>query len=171
MALEKRQSWSSEDNELLIMLWNAIGCVPILSMIMERSVSSIQTQASRLNLPSRDDGGELRRRKFSKEEIDDLKESMGYVSDGFDGKIPILALAKELGIGVGAAFRRMEMFWGDEKEVLDRIIIPDMEEIKKIGKNSKNGKQCDCLSCRKPFWSAGSHNRVCDNCKRNAEWD
>lgn len=176
----KRRPWLDADNKVLISLWERVGSISLISIIMGRSKSSIQTQASRLGLPQRDDFSSNHRHRWSESDDRALEVHLKKFT-GSDGKIEIQGLARAMERSVDAIISRLESWYENDPELLSRLVIPDVrmdddestgfvDEAKKKRSGSKAGKRY-CLRCRKTFWSAGEHNRVCINCKRSDDWD
>lgn len=187
-----RRPWTEKDKEKLIKYWENVKSVVLISILLNRPEGSVQTEASRLNLPRRkeDQEGENRhRKKWSKEEFEHLLKIVEQ-NKNEDKKIKIMNVAKETKRSVDAIVTRLSEFYGSREEVKNLIIATDSEilffaEAKEKMRNEAKEKETDkpdkrkiaamrtCLCCRKPFWSHGAGNRICPKCKSNEhyEWD
>ena len=177
----KRRPWRDEDNTALIALWDAIGSVSLIAIMLKRSRSSVQTQASRLGLPPRAEESDRHRRRWA--EGDDAKlDALMAELTGPGGAIPIQQLAERMGRSVDAVVARIEIRHVEESDVMERLAAPPMPVAappcpKPAGAavadkaEQPQGKMKRCLRCRKNFWSAGNHNWICISCKRSEDWD
>jgi hypothetical protein len=169
---QRRRPWEAKDNEVLMALWDTIGSVFIIAKIMNRSASSIQTQASRLGLPPRGADLDKARRKWM-EEDDELLERLEFEKVTDEGLLDIMAISKEMGRSPDQVIARLESLRPDE-DWLSKILIPSSsqflcEEVNDAAKKN-TGQRSKCLKCRKPFRSEGKHNWVCVRCKRGEDW-
>jgi hypothetical protein len=188
MPQGKRREWRDADNTALIALWDAVGSVALIAIMLRRSRSSVQTQASRLGLPPRAEESDRHRRRWvdgDDEKLDGLLAELALP----DGNIPIQKLAERMGRSVDALVARIETRHGAESDVMERLVAPPMPTLTAQGKGGqvvsdgsrsmtgevKPSKKPDqtkkCLKCRKHFWSGGNHNWVCVTCKRSDDWD
>jgi hypothetical protein len=187
MTNVRRKNWENEDSEALIRAWDEIGSITILAILLNRSSSSVQTQASRLGLPRRKDGLQKHRKRWSRSEERLLDKSIDKHTDEM-GQVHIYQIAHEMNRSVDAIANKLMEKFGDEELLAEILLIP--QEIKDKLKNPKNSgadrsyakpgevkdtrakpKMRDCMTCRSPFWSEGAHNRICDKCKRACEGD
>jgi len=182
-----RISWGDEDSQKLISLWGKIKSVYIIAIILNRSLSSVQTQASRLGLPPRHDSSFRHRRRWTEENDAFLVEEVRKSEK--TGGLDIQAIADELDRSVDAVFFRIESLLPNASDIRKRIYVPSVLHsislesyvgagtptrqhspsldglIKKTDKSVRR-----CLRCERRFWSEGSHNRICSRCKRSDEW-
>ena len=173
----KRKLWEPDENEVLMGLWDTVGSVILIALMMGRSASSIQTQASRLGLPARFEEKDRHRRKWSDEDDDILTEQeLNHTTP--EGRIDIKAMSANMGRSIDAILSRMENMYGEDANILSRIIVPYETPNRKLDvpitfKNAKAGeKKKECLRCHEGFWSEGKHNWICTPCKRpNGLWD
>lgn len=178
MAQAKRRDWLHDDDTDLMRLWPSVGSVALIGIMMERSRSSVQTRASRLNLPPRTEESDRHRRRWSEAEDTRLDAALLEVALP-DGKIPIQLVADRLERSVDAVVARIEARYGEHSDIIGRLVAPPMPvpqapAAKPPGsgrKSRREGGEWDCLRCRRPFWSEGVHNWVCDRCKRTDDWD
>ena len=179
MAQGKRCPWHDADDKTLIRLWDPVGSVALIAVMLKRSRSSVQTRASRLNLPPRAEESDRHRRRWM--DGDDAKlDALAAELTLPDGTIPIQQLAERMGRSVDAVVARLEARHGEESDVMARLVAPPVpEEVAPAPgaqpgpdrNGSKKGKVKQCLKCRKSFWSEGSHNWICVTCKRSDDWD
>jgi hypothetical protein len=184
MISVKRKTWTKDETGRLISLWDEIASITVLSILMERSTSSIQTQASRIGLPRRSEHLKRHRRRWSRSE-EKLFERSFEDAKYPDGRIDIYEIASDLNRSVDAVAAKIQEKFTDEPTMLSLLVIPDeiKEKIKIASQENKKENKVykkrgeikdlryyeimrDCLSCRNPFWSEGAHNRVCDQCKK-----
>src|SRR3546814_12462854 len=91
--------------------------------MLDRSPSSIQTQASRLGLPRRSEESDRHRRRWTRrdrEDLDDIVRTMTLPS----GKIPIEQVAERVGRSVDAVASRLLADLANPADLLDRILLP-----------------------------------------------
>ncbi len=178
-----RKTWSEEETELLIRLWDDVASIVVLSILLERSTSSVQTQASRIGLPRRQEHLKRHRRRWSRSEEKLFEDSLMAASYP-DGRVDIYEIAKDLNRSVDAIAAKLQERYDTEADLLAILEIPDEVRDKydsagkggssagayklrgEIPDNRYQEKMRKCLVCSSPFWSEGAHNRICDKCKR-----
>ena len=174
----RRRTWLPDDNRMLMGLWDTVGSVMLIALMMGRSASSIQTQASRLGLPPRAEDKNKHRRKWTDEDDDILNEQELLYTD-MRGMIDAKAIATSMGRSIDAVLSRLEARYGEDSCVLSRVVIPMQSAAPTVGESpqplafrgAKAGeKERQCLRCMKMFWSEGRHNWVCVPCKRSEDW-
>lgn len=182
-----RRAWAEEDKKRLIEYWETLGSIILIALILDRPEGSVQTEASRLNLPRRIEDKGRHRKKWTDGEIDDLRSAMNLFKTP-DGRIKIIEVATVTGRSIDAVATRIAREVGSTREELrEAIYVPaDVEEIKKLTARNlvslkpvvtdsrKLMKMRDCLTCSRPFWSEGAHNRICPRCKSDSDgsdWD
>ena len=171
----KRRTWSADDNKALMGLWDTIGSVMLIALMMERSASSIQTQASRLGLPPRAEEKDRHRRRWSDDDDDVLTEQERIHTDE-TGKIDVKAISVSMGRSIDAILGRLEAMYGEDSDILTRIIVPSdippaADNAPLAFRGAKPGEnKKKCLRCRKEFWSEGKHNWICVPCKRSEDF-
>ena len=166
-----RRPWTDKHDRQLIDLWPRVGSIVLIALELERSSSSVQTRASRLNLPRRLEGNDRHRRKWTDEDIEKLESSVARrVED--DGSVPICEIADDVGRSIDAVAAKLSETMGGEEVLFSKIKVtrkrPTPTTIKKVDEYvdpRKVGKRRPCMSCRKNFWSEGAHNRLCMSCK------
>ncbi len=186
MSYIQRKNWEKSESETLIKLWDEIGSIVVLSIILNRSTSSVQTHASRLSLPRRKDSQQRHRRRWSRTEDRLLSAAIAKHTDG--GKIKIYDVATDLNRSVDAIATKLQEEYTSEEDLFAAIHIPEEILAKKnvgskqrdqkayagpgmVQDNRQKSRMRDCLTCQSPFWSEGAHNRICDKCKKNHEND
>lgn len=197
MVDKARRPWTTKEDETLIKQWDALGSITLISLLLDRSPSSVQTRASRLSLPRRVEENNKHRNRWKKDEEIRLKKFMNEYEDK-GKKIPILDLSNKMNRGVDAIAAKLVEIYGHDN-VLPRINIPptpptdaskketnsppsdsvdysipeDKSQYKatykKAQQNNPNSKMRKCLSCIKPFWSEGPQVRICNKCRKNQE--
>ena len=183
MTQVQRKPWSSDETERLIHTWDEIGSIVVISILLGRSQSSVQTQASRIALPRRSEHLQRHRRRWSRSEERQLEVSLQDNTTG-SGRIDIYSIATDLNRSVDAIAAKLQERFGSEAELAEKIDIPDevrdimdraleqkadtkpYAERGTIKDNRYNERMRKCLTCQSPFWSEGAHNRICDRCKR-----
>lgn len=182
-----RRTWSEADKRLLIEYWSKLGSILLIALILKRPEGSVQTEASRLNLPRRTEEKGRHRKKWTEEEEKDLQTAINIFRTQ-DEKVRIIDIANFLGRSVDAVASHIQKKYSSRDEMKAFLYIPeDVAEIKRLisrqpigGRNTpivdtrKQHKMRDCLTCSRPFWSEGAHNRICPRCKSDSEfsdWD
>jgi hypothetical protein len=187
MPQGKRRPWTDEDTDKLIHLWGAVGSVALIAIMMQRSPSSVQTQASRKNLPPRAEEKDRHRRRWLPEDDAHLDELL-VTTRREDGKIPILQVGAGMHRSVDAVVARLIARHGEDSDIMALLYAPEppppepgsgpLQPLRPAARAAaaaadpkKAGRIQPCLKCRKSFWSEGRHNWVCINCKREKDWD
>ncbi len=172
-----RRPWDVRDNETLMGLWATIGSILLIARMMNRSASSIQTQASRLGLPPRGGEQDRNRRKWGPDDDDELRHQSEMATDA-QGMIDVMAVAKAMVRSPDSIISRLEAL-NPEEDMVSRLLVPvptyqgeaDWGTGKVAFRGAKPGeKERRCLRCRKVFWSEGKHNWMCTPCKRSDDW-
>ena len=157
------------------------------SIILNRSPSSIQTQASRVGLPRRNETLQRHRRRWSEDEELDLQVITNKHTD-MNGKIRIDRIASEMDRSVDAIVAKLAIEFDGHNELIKRIYIPNAKIQKLIEPNVEyvqeekeidpmtghariedtrsQAKMRKCITCRKPFYSEGAHNRIYEKCTK-----
>lgn len=184
MPQGKRKLWTDEDTAQLIEFWDSVGSVALIAIHMQRTPSSVQTQASRKGLPPRAEDRDRHRRRWLESDdamLDGLLESLV----DSNGRIPIVGVSEKMGRSVDAVVTRIATRHGEDSDVMAKLVAPSAPvETKstaggvggavaiKLGPKSRDtGKTRKCLSCTNLFHSVGAHNRVCISCKRSMDWE
>ncbi|MTH96638.1 hypothetical protein [Roseibium sp. RKSG952] len=178
MADSRRRPWTDADTTNLIDLWPRMGSIVLIALHLERSTSSVQTQASRVGLPRRREGNERHRRKWSAEDNKKLVNALEKHTDD-QGRILIIEIAQSIGRSIDAVAAKMSDIFGSEEAFFDMIHVtkmPDYVADKAADPidRRKMARQRKCLTCQKNFWSEGAHNRICGTCKKSegaSDWD
>lgn len=166
-----RRPWTDKHDRQLIDLWPRVGSIVLIALELGRSSSSVQTRASRLNLPRRLEGNDRHRRKWTEEDIEKLETSVARRVE-YDGSIPICEIADDVGRSIDAVAAKLAETMGGEESLFTQIKVtkkrPSPVPVKKTEEKidpRKVGKRRPCLCCGKNFWSEGAHNRLCMSCK------
>jgi hypothetical protein len=188
MTVTPRKPWTNEETDTLIRAWEDVGSIILLSILLKRSTSSVQTQASRIGLPRRKESLQRHRRRWSRSEERQL-EGLIATHSTKDNKIKIYEVAKAMARSVDAIAAKLVENLDDESQLLERIEIPASirrkidaptasllieRTYKKRGEiedSRYKAKRRDCLMCQTGFWSEGAHNRVCGKCSSAHEND
>jgi hypothetical protein len=186
MTQGKRRPWRDPDNTALIAHWDVVRSVALIAIMMSRTQSSVQTQASRLGLPPRTEERGRHRRRWLDEDDTRLDALIARLREE-DGRIPIQGVADEMGRSVDAVVARLVGRHGEDSDVLAMLVAPPLPAMPEPnsdrsapgakppqdgdGQKKKKGKTRQCLKCRKSFWSEGNHNWICVTCKRSDDWD
>ena len=181
-----RRTWSEADKRLLIEYWATLGSILLIALLLDRPEGSVQTEASRLNLPRRVEEKGRHRKKWTEDEERDLQTAINIFRT-VDGRIRIIEVANFIGRSIDAVASRILRDYESRDEMRQALFIPDsIDDIKKLtartgvdprtttGDTRKTHKMRDCLTCSRPFWSEGAHNRICPRCKsdhESSEWD
>lgn len=163
-----RKEWTEEDIQELIDLWKTIPSIHLLSLILKRAPSAIQTQASRsgLNKSAIMNVSHMRRR-WAKSDDELLKDLVNrYRKEGVG--IPIFDIAKAVHRSIDSTVNRIIFLYGDQY-IVREITVPktirqvenefksfigaDSEASKKRKKKTSNSIERKCLSCGRIFLS------------------
>lgn len=191
-----RRPWTDAENKILIRRWDSVGSIVLISILLERSPSSVQTHASRLGLPRRREQGSNHRRRWTRDDERTLQELVA-AEEAKGNRIPITSFARKMNRSVDALAARLIERYG-EQELLSRIILPDEDgpsgavngtsaaeadvqgdgfqgsTVREARKTNPKAKMRKCLCCTKSFWSEGPQVRICNPCKKTHEdynWD
>lgn len=182
MKNTKRRQWNNKDNVMLQQYWDTVGSVILIALILDRTASSVQTQASRLNLPRRKEAKEKHRRKWSEQDEQNLQIVLNNATSE-EGRISIEQIAKEMERSVDAIAAKLIDIFEDKEELLKRLIIPVPPPLKNKKRKSKikpyihikAPKKVKCIICDSIFEQVDESNLVCDNCKKEdkeeVEWN
>lgn len=159
------KDWTIQEAELLIRLWTKVESIIIISIIMNRTPSSIQTRALRLELPPRN-LNEYYRRRWTKKEDDELKKIISQ------GSVDCFSLSKKKERTIDALLSRALKIGFTINDLSKKIIIPDYIKIYNEGAIIGKGqsKERKCAKCLKPFWSDNFGHRICLSCKSTEDW-
>jgi hypothetical protein len=173
MIEEKRRPWDHDDNRALIAYWQAVGSINLIAVMLDRTPSSVQTQASRLGLPRRLEQRDNHRRRWSQD--DDYQLEAALVDHrSVDGRIIVTKVAESVGRSVDAIVTKLAKKYGGMDALKDLFVVPLASPGAGDGvPKAMPGKEGmrKCLSCTNPFWSEGAHNRICGKCRKRHETD
>lgn len=183
MSEQKRRPWSDKETTDLISYWDTVGSIVLISMILGRSQSSVQTQASRIGLPRRSKSGGKHRRRWTPDD----ENTLANVVKEYDGReIPITDIADRLDRSIDAVAVKLADMLGGPAFLVKRLETAAlMQKSAASGAAAErsaaarrsanpNAKTRKCLCCGKPFWSEGVGHRICNKCRKNYEeynWD
>ncbi len=156
-----RRQWTTEENQRLIDLWHSTGSIALISLLMDRNAASIQTQASRINLPQRNEDGMNHRRRWSTDDEVRLFE----IIDSLE-RIDIKAVARQFDRSTDAIVSKIVDRYGKNSPILSRIDTNVTVSSRNLVSGPGPGTRL-CLSCRKPFHSSGKKHRICPTCTTN----
>lgn len=180
--MASRAPWTQDDRRLLMEYWGELGSILLIALVMNRPEGSVQTEASRTQLPRRMEDKGKHRKKWSEQEISDLEAAVSIHTDNC-GRIKIIEVANMVGRSIDAVATRLKKDYDSSEEFRDAIVIPkDLEEIKRsvsssadilrkpaAGDTRQTAMTRTCLSCQKPFYSESAGNRICPRCKADKE--
>lgn len=171
MSDSTRRAWDAEDNEALISMWDRVSSIVLIALELDRTTSSVQTQASRRGLPRRNEANERHRRKWTPEDLRLLEATLDRHTDE-DGVIYICEIADDMKRSIDAVTSKIAEMFGGEEELFPKLKVTRViaEAVKvTLPKNvdqRKIPKTRPCMTCERPFWSEGAHNRICQPCKK-----
>lgn len=184
MSEFRRRPWAPSDTRSLIDMWPRVGSIVLIALKLKRSTSSVQTQASRKNLPRRGETNERHRRKWTDDDIRSLRNSLTK-NTGREGRVLICEIAEDVKRSIDAVASKLSEvdFFGDEEALFEKIevtreIIASANVTATADAENKDdrnkAKKRTCLNCTKEFWSEWSGNRRCNACKKGESddnWD
>jgi hypothetical protein len=178
-----RRAWTEDDKRQLIEYWETLGSIILIALLLDRPEGSVQTEASRLNLPRRLEDKGHHRKKWTEDQLRALRTAVNAFRTP-DGKIKIIEVANVTGRTVDAVASKLAADYGSREELRNALYIPaDLAEVRRkahrnaasvrapVTDSRKLTKMRGCLSCTKPFWSEGAHNRICPRCKSDHDSD
>jgi hypothetical protein len=171
MSDSRRRGWDEDDNNALIHMWDRVSSIVLIALELNRTTSSVQTQASRRGLPRRKEHNERHRRKWTPEDLKLLDQKLDHHTNE-EGEIFICEIADDMQRSIDAVATKLsEMFGGDEElfpklKVTHKVHEAIQVVVSKNVDQRKVAKTRDCMHCKRPFWSEGAHNRLCLPCKR-----
>lgn len=178
-----RRPWSEDDKRRLIGYWDSLGSIFLIALLLDRPEGSVQTEASRLNLPRRSEDKGRHRKKWTEREFTELADAKDACRTP-DGRIKIIEVAERVGRSVDAVASRLAEEYDNRTALRDVIFVPESALAPKapvvaktgslsLGDTRKQPKVRVCLSCTTPFYSEGAHNRICKRCKESddSDWD
>ena len=176
-----RRPWSEHDKGRLIQYWDSLGSIFLIALLLERPEGSVQTEASRLNLPRRAEDKGRHRKKWTPDEHDELRRAARECRTE-DGRIRIMDVAERVGRSIDAVASRLADEYESRTELRESIYVPEAALQRMAAAKPAPSTETDprrvhkvrkCISCEKPFYSEGAHNRICKRCKESDEsdWD
>lgn len=171
MSDSRRKIWDAESTNALIDMWPKVSSIVLIALALDRTTSSVQTQASRRGLPRRSEANERHRRKWTPEDLRLLEKALDKHTDE-DGEIFICEIAEEMKRSIDAVAEKLKDMFGGEEELFPRLkVTASIEELRKSTTHRnidtrRVARQRNCMTCGRPFWSEGAHNRICQPCKK-----
>ena len=160
------KDWTKKEAGMLIRLWMKTESISLVAILMNRTTSSIQTRALRLELPARELEDSFRRRWTEKED-----QRIQQITK--ETNVDIFQLSKDMKRTIDAIINRMMTKHHLTLDAVSKIIIlPDAEAIYNDGAITTTGQASERnrAKCMKPFWSEGFGRRVCLACKSTEDW-
>jgi hypothetical protein len=171
MSDSRRRLWDVQDSNALIEMWDRVSSIVLIALELNRTTSSVQTQASRRGLPRRNEANERHRRKWTPEDIRLLEETLDRHTNA-KGEIFICEIAEDMKRSIDAVATKLFEMFGSEEAVLPNLKVtidiggaPKVNPLKPARRRNEPGTR-DCMTCRRPFWSEGWGNRICQPCKK-----
>jgi len=176
-----RRDWSESEKRRLIHYWDSLGSIFLIALLLDRPEGSVQTEASRLNLPRRAEDKGRHRKKWTPEEHEELRAAARECRTT-DGRILIMDVADRVGRSVDAVASRLSEDFENRRSLRESIYVPEavLERMAAAKPAPAPGadprrlsKVRNCMTCEKLFFSEGAHNRICPRCKEGDEsdWD
>ena len=170
MSRKSYRPWTKLEKTRLIRLWQLVPSIALIAIELNRSMSSIHSQAVQMGLPRRYNKFGKSYTRWTISEFIKFGQSLVNHIDA-DNKIHIAKFADEVNRSVDAVIAKIIEIVGDEESVLSHCYAPlDMyfvDQLKvKFSKDQENAKTRKCLTCLKPFWSTGEYNRICLSCTK-----
>ena len=168
--------WSEQDREELMQLWALIPSIALIAIKLNRSIASVQSFASRLGLPRRNNKIGQSYTRWTVSQDEKLQQSVAMHTDT-ENKIDIVKVADELNRSIDTVIGKLIEIKGNEVEVLSTCfaqldLLVAKKQSAKFYDDRKSAKPRRCMTCRRLFWSEGAHNRICPECKEiNQEID
>lgn len=180
MSEFRRRKWLDADTRALIDMWPRVGSIVLIALELKRSTSSVQTQASRTNLPRRMENNERHRRKWTEEDVVGLRTALEQNTTR-KGEVLICEIAEQVKRSIDAVASKLSEpdFFGEEEKLFERIAVTrtsiasanvdgDDEPPKDRRQQAMERK---CMRCGKLFWSEWAGNRRCNACKKGETSD
>ena len=161
--------WTVSERSELIRLWPLVPSNALIAIEMNRSISSVQSQANRIGLPRRNNKTEKTYARWTHCESVKLEQSLATHTDA-EKKIHIVKIADEVNRSIDTVISKLIEIFGSEKEVLSRCHAPldlklGQKQKAKFFDDRESAKPRKCLTCQRQFWSEGAYNRICAPCK------
>lgn len=163
-----RKAWTDHDRHLLGRIWEGWQSIQLAALMLDRSPSSIQTQASRMGLPARlAETNENHRRPWSDEDDQTLHRVARSLRRA-DGKLPIIEVSRQVGRSIDTVVERLLRIETDRQALYRRLYLPELPEPPKVKDTRSQSRLRPCLTCGKKFQSWGAGNRICKKCKESS---
>jgi len=187
--MDDRKPWLVPETIILINAWSRAESIYALARMLGRTRSSVMVHAARLQLPPRcHPARNPPSLPWTERDETLLTSACRKALAGDPPELDIVALAASLGRSIDSLVRRIERQWGER--ILDRIPLETLRPKSGIDAppgdgplegpsaafdrtpfrrdQSKGAGQRRCLSCGRPFWSRGAHNRICAFCRNRS---
>ena len=171
MSDSRRRLWDVQDSNALINMWDRVSSIVLIALELNRTTSSVQTQASRRGLPRRNEANERHRRKWTPEDLRLLETTLDKHTTA-DGEIYICEIAEDMKRSIDAVAAKLVEMFGSEEELFPKLKVtveiggaPKENPLKSSKRRNEPGTR-DCMTCKRPFWSEGWGNRICQPCKK-----
>lgn len=161
--IKNRKEWENHENERLIELWHLTGSINLISILMNRTVPSVQTQASRITLPQRNENGLKHRRRWTIEDEEKLFLYLDNIKEKNE-TLDIQKLANDLDRSIDAIITKMFTKYPKSDSLYTKIILKPNHNHENEANDKK--KKRKCLRCQSFFWSEGIKNRICSTCSK-----
>lgn len=167
-----RQPWSANEKMELIALWEPVGSVIVLAAMFGRPVSSVQSEASRQNLPQRAVPEGYSSGPWHKEDEVALANAVKRFTRP-DGRIDFMGVADVVRRAPDACILRYATMKNLKREDMrPRIYVSSalsaqhaLAKLKKFKRPPRHASGLrTCLVCEKPFNSTHAGNRICKRC-------
>lgn len=173
MSDSRRRLWDQDATNALIEMWPRVSSIVLIALELNRTTSSVQTQASRRGLPRRSEANERHRRKWTPEDLRLLETTLDRHTTR-DGEIYICEIAEDMKRSIDAVSAKLVEILGPEEEIFPKykvtgetgIAVAKVNPLKPVKRKNEPGTR-DCITCRRPFWSEGWGNRICQPCKKD----
>ncbi len=183
MSEFRRRKWKDSDTRDLIDMWPRVGSIVLIALKLNRSTSSVQTQASRVGLPRRTENNERHRRKWTDSDIVALEDALDQFTNE-KGEVLICEIAETVKRSIDAVASKLaeEDFFGSEEDLFVKIKVTK-NNIESASVSINQDEKTDrrnlamhrtCIRCKKSFWSEWAGNRRCNSCKKaesSDNWD
>jgi hypothetical protein len=172
MSDSRRRLWNEEATNALIEMWPRVSSIVLIALELNRTTSSVQTQASRRGLPRRNEANERHRRKWTPEDLRLLEVTLDKHTNR-NGDIYICEIAEDMKRSIDAVSAKLVEILGPEEEIFPKYkvtaetgtVVAKLNPLKPAKRKNEPGTR-DCMTCRRPFWSEGWGNRICQPCKK-----
>ncbi len=171
MSDSRRRLWDEEATNALIEMWPRVSSIVLIALELNRTTSSVQTQASRKGLPRRNEANERHRRKWTPEDLRLLEATLDRHTNA-KGEIYICEIAEDMKRSIDAVAAKLVEMFGSEEELFPKLKVTvdignpvKVPAVRSVSRKNEPGTR-HCITCRRSFWSEGWGNRICQPCKK-----